>query len=110
MAFASVLIPWLLYPAVGGDIAEALKPAAFLEALWPVLSGAVLAPGLWFWGNRLPRVPIGDIVIKEEAAFRASYTFGAAFERLDLRLRHWPAAGLSLLAVALILIGALSAQ
>jgi hypothetical protein len=44
-----------------GDIADALTPAAFLEALWPVLIGAALVPGLWLWGDRLPRVPEGDI-------------------------------------------------
>ena len=75
---------------------------ALLEALWPVLIGAALAPGLWLWGNRLPRVPEGDIVVAEEAAFRASYAFGAALERVDARLRQWPARALSLLAVAIV--------
>jgi multicomponent Na+:H+ antiporter subunit A len=57
---------------------------------------------LWLWGHRLPRIPEGA----GEAAFDASTAFGAAFERMDLRLRQWPAAGLSLLAVALILAAA----
>ena len=34
---------WLIYPALGQDIADALTPAAVWEALWPVLIGAVLA-------------------------------------------------------------------
>jgi multicomponent Na+:H+ antiporter subunit A len=106
VALASVVIPWLMYPALGGDIADALTPAALLEALWPVLIGAALVPGLRLWGDRLPRVPEGDIITKEEAAFHASYAFGAALERMDARLRQWPAAGLSLLAVALILAAA----
>ena len=106
MALASVVIPWLLYPAIGGDIADALTPATVLEALWPALSGAALALGLWLWGHRLPRIPEGDIIVAGEAAFDASTAFGAAFERMDLRLRQWPAAGLSLLAVALILAAA----
>ncbi|MGH6820209.1 MAG: hypothetical protein ACREDU_05030 [Methylocella sp.] len=83
--------------------ADALSPAALQEALWPILTGAALAPGLWLWGNRLPRVPEGDIVVAEEAAFRASYGIGAAFERTDTRLRQWPAAALSLLAIAIVL-------
>jgi hypothetical protein len=95
MALASVLVPWLLYPTVGGHVADALTPAALLEALWPVLIGAALAPGLWLWGNRLPRVPEGDIIVAGEAAFCASYAFGAALERMDARLRQWPAAGLA---------------
>jgi formate hydrogenlyase subunit 3/multisubunit Na+/H+ antiporter MnhD subunit len=106
MALASVFAPWLMYPAISGDIAEALTPATVLEALWPVLSGAALAVGLWLWGRRLPRVPEGDMIVAGEAAFHASTAFGAAFERMDLRLRQWPAAGLSFLAVALILAAA----
>jgi formate hydrogenlyase subunit 3/multisubunit Na+/H+ antiporter MnhD subunit len=107
MALASVLVPWLLYPAVGGNVADALTPAALKEALWPILIGAALAPGLWLWGNRLPRVPEGDIVGAEEAAFRASYAFGAALERTDARLRQWPAAALSFLAIAIVLTAAM---
>ena len=107
MALASLLVPWLMYPVLGGDAGEGLAPAALLEALWPVLSGTALAIGLWFWGNRLPRIPEGDIVVGQEAAFRASYVFGAALERTDARLRQWPAAGLSLLAVAIVLTAAM---
>ena len=43
MALAPSLVPWLLYPFVGGDIADALTPGALLDALWPVLIGAALA-------------------------------------------------------------------
>ncbi|MGB6174919.1 MAG: hypothetical protein WBF43_00940 [Methylocella sp.] len=103
MALASILVPWLLCPAVGVHVADALAPAALWEALWPVLTGAALALGLWLWGNRLPRVPEADIVVAGEAAFRASYAFGAALERMDARLRQWPAAALSLLAIAMVL-------
>ena len=52
--------------------------------------------GLRRWGDRLPRVPEGDIVVAGEAAFRASYVVGAALERVDVQLRQWPAAGLAL--------------
>ncbi|MGB6325106.1 MAG: proton-conducting transporter membrane subunit [Methylocella sp.] len=103
MALASLLAPWLLYPAVGGHVADALSPAALQEVLWPVLIGAALAPGLWLWGNRLPRVAEGDIIAAWEAAFRASYAFGTKLERMDARLRQWPAAALSLLAIGVVL-------
>jgi formate hydrogenlyase subunit 3/multisubunit Na+/H+ antiporter MnhD subunit len=103
MALASVLVPWLLYLAVGGHVADALSLAALQEGLWPVLIGVALAPGLWLWGNRLPRVAEGDIIEAWEAAFRASTAFGAKLERLDARLRQWPAAALSLLAIAVVL-------
>ncbi len=103
MALASVLVPWLLYLAVGGHVADALSLAALQEGFWPVLIGVALAPGLWLWGNRLPRLAEGDIIVAWEAAFRASYAFGAKLERIDARLRQWPAAALSLLAIAVVL-------
>jgi hypothetical protein len=70
-----------------------------------MLVGAVLAAGLWA-RDRLPRVPAGDIVVAEEAAFHACARLGPTFERADQGLRQWPAAGLALLMVALALAAA----
>jgi hypothetical protein len=42
-------------------------------------------------------------VVVAEAAFKASFALGALFESCDARLRRWPAGGLSLLAIALLL-------
>jgi len=108
LSAASILVPWLLLTALGGDAADALAPAKLWDALWPMLVGGVLAAGLRGWEGRLPRVPAGDIVTTQEAAFRASAPLGAAFERMDARLRQWPAAGLSLLTIALVLAAALA--
>ena len=105
LAAAALLIPWLMYPAMGSP-AEALEPAKLWDAVWPMLVGAALAAGLWAARDRLPRIPAGDIVVAEEAAFRASLPLGAAFERADRDLRQWPAAGLALLIVALALAAA----
>ena len=105
LAIASLLVPWLMFAAVGSP-AEALEPAKLWDAVWPMLIGAALAAGLWAVGDRLPRIPAGDIVVAEEAAFRASLSLGAAFERADRGLREWPAAGLALLMVALALAAA----
>ncbi len=105
LALAALLIPWLMFPAIGGP-AEALEPAKLWDAVWPMLIGAPLAAGLWAVGDRLPRIPAGDIVVAEEAAFRASMPLGAVFERADRDLRKWPAAGLALLMVALALAAA----
>jgi formate hydrogenlyase subunit 3/multisubunit Na+/H+ antiporter MnhD subunit len=105
LALAALLVPWLIFPAVG-DPAEALAPDKLWDAIWPMLIGAALAAGLWAVGNRLPRIPAGDIVFAEEAAFRASAPLGVAFERVDRGLRQWPAAGLALLMIALALAAA----
>ncbi|MGA8586488.1 MAG: proton-conducting transporter membrane subunit, partial [Roseiarcus sp.] len=107
LAVASMLVPWLMFPAVGGDLAETVATATLWDALWPMLIGAAFATGLWALGEPLPRVPAGDIVVAQEAAFHASAPpLGAAFESLDRRFRQWPAAGLSLLTIALALAAA----
>jgi formate hydrogenlyase subunit 3/multisubunit Na+/H+ antiporter MnhD subunit len=103
MALASIVVPWLLFPFAGGDVADALTLAALFDAFWPVLIGAALALALRRWENRLPHVPAGDIVGAAERIFRAGYVVGAVLERADGRLRQWPAAGLSLLAIAVML-------
>jgi formate hydrogenlyase subunit 3/multisubunit Na+/H+ antiporter MnhD subunit len=105
LAVAALLIPWLMFAAIG-SAAEALDPAKLWDSMWPMLIGAVLAAALWAGADRLPRVPAGDIVVAEEAAFHVSLSLGAAFERTDRGLREWPAAGLALLMVALALVAA----
>ncbi len=106
LAGASMLVPWLLFPAVGGDLADALAAGTLWDAIWPMLAGAALAAGLWAAGEPLPPILVGDIVVVQEAAFHASAPLGAVFERLDSRLRQWPAAALSLLTIALALAAA----
>jgi formate hydrogenlyase subunit 3/multisubunit Na+/H+ antiporter MnhD subunit len=105
LAVAALLIPWLTFAAIGSP-AEALEPAKLWDAVWPMLIGAALAAGLWAVGDRLPRLPAGDIVVAEEAAFRASMSLGPMFERFDRGLREWPAAGLCFLVIALALAAA----
>ena len=105
LAVAALLIPWLMFAAVGSPV-EALEPAKLWDAIWPMLIGAALAVGLWAVDDRLPRIPAGDIVVAEEAAFRASMSLGPMFERADRGLREWPAAGLALLVIALALVAA----
>jgi formate hydrogenlyase subunit 3/multisubunit Na+/H+ antiporter MnhD subunit len=102
VALGAIFIPWLLYPAVG-DLLDIASVSTLWNGLWPLVIGAALAPALRRWEARLPRVPEGDTVVAAEAAFRASFAWSAFFERLDARLRRWPVAGLSLLAIALLL-------
>jgi len=101
-----MLVPWLMFPAIGGDFADAFSLETLWDALWPMLLGAALTAGLWALGEPLPRIPAGDVVVTQEAAFRATAPLGAVFERLDWRLREWPVAGLSLLTIALVLAAA----
>ncbi|MFO1157970.1 MAG: proton-conducting transporter membrane subunit [Reyranellaceae bacterium] len=102
-AAAAVGLPWLLYGIVAGDPAAALAPAVLLAAAWPVAAGV----GLWFvlrpWLDRLPRLPAGDGLAMLETVFVSVCRLGDAAMWLDLRWRAWPLAGVSLLAVALVL-------
>jgi formate hydrogenlyase subunit 3/multisubunit Na+/H+ antiporter MnhD subunit len=110
LAFAAVAVPWILYPtANSASLSAAIAPATLWGALWPVLIGGVLAVGQWRWGNRLPRVPEGDIVVAGETAMRATATWGVAVERIDLYLRQWPVASLSLLTLVIVLCAAMLA-
>ena len=102
VAIGAIFIPWLLYPAVG-NLAGAVSMSKLWDGLWPLMIGVALALALRRWGARLPRIPEGDTVVAAEAAFTASFALSAFFESLDARLRQWPVAGLSLLAIALVL-------
>jgi formate hydrogenlyase subunit 3/multisubunit Na+/H+ antiporter MnhD subunit len=102
LAAAALLLPWLLSPALG-SLAEALEPAKLIDAIWPMLIGAALAAALWAAGDRLPRMPAGDVIVAEEAAFHATARLGDAFEQADRDMRQWPAAGLALIVIALAL-------
>jgi multicomponent Na+:H+ antiporter subunit A len=105
MALASVAVPWAVYLTVmGGTVADAITPASLWSAAWPLLLGGALAIGLWRWGGGLPRIPDGDIAdVVVMGATRLAGIIGLTLERLDGVLRRWSVAGVSLLAVAVVL-------
>ena len=89
---------------MGGTVADAVAPPALWSAIWPLLPGGLLAAGLWRWGSGLPRLPEGDIAgVAVAAATRLAGGVGLTLERLDGVLRQWPVAGVSLLALAVVL-------
>jgi formate hydrogenlyase subunit 3/multisubunit Na+/H+ antiporter MnhD subunit len=107
-AIASIVVPWVLYFAAPlGVLPDPLAPKYLWEALWPVAIGAVLAVVLTRSGDRLPRIPEGDIAIAIDGAVRAGISASGGLTRIDGWLRQWPAAGVSLLAIALALGAAL---
>lgn len=103
MAAASIAVPWALYLTLPmGTLTEAFAPKALWYALWPVLVGGVLAVGLARWGDRLPRVPEGDVAVALDCATHVAAGWSVAVERADTALRRWSAAGLSLLLLAIL--------
>jgi multicomponent Na+:H+ antiporter subunit A len=102
LAFA--IVSWALYPVTTNQtLIDAFTPTASLEALWPALIGATLAIPLWLWGRLLPRIPEGDVVVIGEKAAHAMRNWGEPLERAETFLKQWPVAGMSLLAIAIIL-------
>ncbi|MGA0564292.1 complex I subunit 5 family protein [Ancylobacter sp. VNQ12] len=104
IALASLALPWALFaPVTGLSPATMLGAAALWKATWPLLLGGLLFLVLRRWGNRLPIIPEGDVVVVLEAARPAIARLGAAVERTDGVLRQWPVA-VGLLAVIVLLL------
>jgi len=100
-AFASVALPWALFLTVAhGSWRDVLAPKELWAALWPIAIGALLAVALRRFGQALPRVPEGDVVVVAERAASAIRGWSEIVERADGRVRRWPVAGVWLLAVA----------
>jgi hypothetical protein len=110
MAVAAVALPWALFLGTGmGSLAEAFAAAALWKALWPALLGTALFAGLLRWGQRLPNVPEGDVVVIVERVARTGPNWGTPLVRADLFLQRWPVAGVALLVLVIILGAALVA-
>jgi formate hydrogenlyase subunit 3/multisubunit Na+/H+ antiporter MnhD subunit len=100
-AIAALVLPWVLYLGLPlGTVAEIVTPKALWAALWPVAIGAGLAWMLARAGDRLPRVPPGDIAVVIDAAAPLAARASLGVSRLDGLLRQWVVAGLSLLTLA----------
>jgi multicomponent Na+:H+ antiporter subunit A len=105
---ASIIVPWFLFLALPlGSFAEVLEPNALWATFWPVLVGGSLALALARWGERLPRVPAGDVAVVIDGALRRTARIGALLARADALLWQWVVAGVALLLSAVLLGAAL---
>jgi multicomponent Na+:H+ antiporter subunit A len=107
---AAIAIPWALYPGSSKDAAGLISLSSFWETLWPVLIGVILAAILWRWTDRLPHVPEGDIWGCGQRAARWLAGLGAYVERMEPVMRRWPVASATMLAIAIIFVGAAMAD
>jgi formate hydrogenlyase subunit 3/multisubunit Na+/H+ antiporter MnhD subunit len=98
------LVHWEAYlPITVDTLSNPLTLKALSTALWPVLGGGVLATLLGRWGQRPERMPLGDIVVAIVGPVRrAALALGRILERVDRMLCQWPAAGLTLLLLAIL--------
>jgi formate hydrogenlyase subunit 3/multisubunit Na+/H+ antiporter MnhD subunit len=99
LALGALLLPWVFAAKPG----EALSFAKIWDGLWPVAVGVGLAAALKQAGWLLPRILAGDSIVVFESGFARLLRLGRAFEDVDDRLRQWPAAGVSMLLIALVL-------
>jgi multicomponent Na+:H+ antiporter subunit D len=99
------LVHWETYlPVPQGSRLSLSIVDTLSSALWPILVGGVLAILLGRWGDALPRIHLHGL---SEAIVvpvrRRAVAAGEALARADSILRQWPAAGLSLLVLAIVL-------
>jgi formate hydrogenlyase subunit 3/multisubunit Na+/H+ antiporter MnhD subunit len=108
MFVAAIALPWKWYSVSAiGAWSYALQPGIIWAALWPILTGTVLAFGLWRWRGCLPQMPEGDLMVVGERAMRAVVRWSEGLERAEGVLRRWTVATMMLLALTLILGGTL---
>jgi formate hydrogenlyase subunit 3/multisubunit Na+/H+ antiporter MnhD subunit len=108
MALLSLVVPWVVYVAIPvGDVEKV--PSAVIDTLWPILLGGLLALGLWWRGDRMPRIQRGHLRVATASASRAALACGRMFEQADLALRQWPLASGLLLMLMLLLSAAILA-
>jgi hypothetical protein len=100
------LFPWDAYLSILSEISSNLLTFKTVpKALWPILAGGVVAILIGSWTSLPARISFGAI----GPIRRSAVAFAKIFERLDNILRQWPAAGISLLVLALLITAALLA-
>src|SRR5262249_21104604 len=92
--------PYLSVPRAALSNPLGLKTVS--AALWTIVGGALLAILLGRWGHRLARVG-NSLLGTLGSAPRLALGLGGAVESIDSLLRQWPAAGMSLLMLGLLL-------
>src|SRR5262249_35938845 len=105
LALCSLLLglaPWSGFLAVPPP-SNPFTLRSLLGVLWPILGGAVLAILLGRWEPVSARAPAERIFAAAIGPLRrAALVLGGMIERIDGTLRQWPAAGLALLALAIL--------
>jgi formate hydrogenlyase subunit 3/multisubunit Na+/H+ antiporter MnhD subunit len=103
LAIGAFALPWLFFSGMIAPDPDMVSPYALWSAAWPILLGVVVWAAFATFGQRLRRVPEGDIVVYGEALAQRSGAWAETIERWDAVMRRWPVAGLSLLSLVVIL-------
>jgi hypothetical protein len=104
---AAIALPSLLFPAVTGTtLAAVLSLDALATALWPIALGLIVVGMVQKFEDRLPEIPAGDVY---SLVLRLGPAVGRALDTvagIDARLKQWPVAGTTLVALAALLVAA----
>jgi formate hydrogenlyase subunit 3/multisubunit Na+/H+ antiporter MnhD subunit len=103
-----LVFPWISFSLAGLALEEIVAPAALWKTLWPVVLGVLGALALRRF--RLPKMPVGDIVVLAGKIPKWAAVVGRAGERFNAKLSLWPVACLSLLAIVLLLLAAFASR
>jgi len=105
---ASLVLPWSLYPAVSGEaVASLLQPEALWKVTWPMLLGVAVMLFVHRVPQRRGAIPEGDIAVFLQKGGLFVRGVSNRIGEIDVHLRRWPVAGLGLIALAVLLGGAL---
>jgi formate hydrogenlyase subunit 3/multisubunit Na+/H+ antiporter MnhD subunit len=109
LAVASIVVPWVLFPfASRAGYADVFSGYGIWSTLWPVVLGVLIAAVLRRWRQRLPALPVGDIVVPLQKRMYAASGYGAILDGIDRTMRSWSFASGCLLTLALALLAALA--
>lgn len=107
LCLLAIVLPVLLFlPVTDTALADALSPKALVTALWPIALGLVVVWLVQKFEDRLPDIPAGDVYSLVLRLGPAVARAGAAVAGIDARLKQWPVAGTTLVALAALLVAA----
>lgn len=103
LALAALVVPWVLHPVVGSiSLSKAFALAELWKGTWPIGLGVLL--GAWLGaGDRLPRIPAGDIYHLAPALDGVFCSIRFRIETCERFLRRWDVSGTVLVAFAAVL-------
>jgi hypothetical protein len=106
LGVAALLLPWLVAEEASAGAAAKIWTAA---AMMPVLAGIALSFAWRRWGERVPAVPEGDVVVFVRHGAGPRLALERFIIRFEKRFLDWPAAGLALLMIVVALLVAMTA-
>jgi hypothetical protein len=104
MIVYAIAIPWILFSTVAGQEFGGFTLSDLWSAVWPILIGCALAFAWWRRPLDARRPPKVDLAAGWDFVRSAIGDCATLVERAEAILHRWQAAGISLLAITVLLI------